>query len=106
MQCLADDPLSLSKRLAFQAISSTLSSLSVYARALPSVLPFLRFFEELANRYMDRDGTLSVGSDFPLRGVLRQVVMSDPAELPEYDPFRSFTDRHFTHVELGCYSNS
>ncbi|KAF2167795.1 hypothetical protein M409DRAFT_21945 [Zasmidium cellare ATCC 36951] len=84
LQCLAVDPKALPRRRTHQAISSCLSSLTVYSRALPAVTPFLHLYDELANCFFgNEDDETPPGPNPDLRKLLKQVVLSDPSETPE-----------------------
>ncbi|KAK4495610.1 hypothetical protein PRZ48_012878 [Zasmidium cellare] len=84
LQCLTVDPRALPRRRTHQAISSCLSSLTVYSRALPAVTPFLHLYDELANRFFgDEDDEAPPGPNPELRKLLSQVILSDPSETPE-----------------------
>nr|XP_036590001.1 fungal specific transcription factor domain-containing protein [Colletotrichum truncatum]KAF6802006.1 fungal specific transcription factor domain-containing protein [Colletotrichum truncatum] len=82
LQCLTVEPTVLSRRRMHQAISSCLSSLSVYTRTIPAIASFLYLFEELSNRLVGEENT-NLRPNPVLRELLNKVVSSDPSETLE-----------------------
>ncbi|KAJ5995853.1 hypothetical protein N7481_002830 [Penicillium waksmanii] len=82
LQCLAIKPNSLTLRGSHKAISACSSALAVYTRVLPSVAPFLRLFEDVANKVVRDDHDTEFSPSPEVQSLLSRIISSDPSEIP------------------------
>lgn len=84
LQCLAIKPDSLTPRGSHKAISACSSALAVYTRVLPSVAPFLRLFEDVANKVVCDHHHTEFCPSSEVQSLLSRIISSDPSEIPRY----------------------
>jgi len=83
LQCLALQQAILPPRRIARAIVACSSTLSVYTRQFTIGAPFLEVFEKLSDRFLGDGGDVGLcdpTSMLRLRGILQEIMSSDPSE--------------------------